>query len=126
MTDFDELSQLAGEGGRRIFVAQNPIDLRATQGANRLYILELPVDRSGAAGGRIGGIGERKIQKLRCFQLDNGKCTKIRDVEDAENLERFELPYSATGMSVILPDGTEKIVTGVVDSDLVEQYNAII
>jgi hypothetical protein len=126
MTGFDELTQLAKEGGRRIFVSQNPIDLRATHGPNRVYVLDLPGDRPGAAGGRIGGIGERRIQKLRCFQLDNGKYAKICEIEDAEKLEGLELPYSATGMGVILPDGTEKVVTGVVDSDLVEQYNAIL
>lgn len=126
MTDFEELTQLAREGGRRFFVSQTPINLGADQGTNRVFVLDLPVDRPGAAGGRIGGIGERKILKLRCFQLDNEKCAKVCEIEDAERLGGLELPYSATGMSLILPDGTEKVVTGVVDLDLVEQYDAII
>ncbi len=126
MTDLEELAQLAMEGGRRIFVSQNPINLQDTQGANRVYVLDLPIDRPGAAGGRIGGIGERKIQRLRCYRLDNERGTRICDIGDVQKLDGLELPYSATGMTFILPDGTEKVVTGVVDADLVEQYNAVI
>ena len=126
MTDLDELTQLARDGGRRIFVSQSPINLSAKLEANRIHVLELPVEGRSSAGGRIGGIGARRIERLRCFQLESNACRKICEIEDAEKLEGLELPYSATGMSLILPDGTEKVVTGVVDSELVEQYNAII
>lgn len=56
---FEELTQLASEGGRKIFIAQHQIDLRTKEGRNCVYVLELPIGRSGAAGGGIMGIAER-------------------------------------------------------------------
>jgi hypothetical protein len=126
LSAFDELAQLASEGARKIFVARNSIDLRASDDGNYVFVLELPTVKLGVAGGRIGGIGERKIQKLQCFQIQNRDCKKIFETEDAEQLEKFELPYHAAGLSIILPDGTEKVVTGVVDPELVERYNGVI
>lgn len=113
-----ELSQLATEKSRRIFVAENPIDLRSTDGTNSVYVLQLPVDSSGSAGGRIGGIGERRITKLYCFRQHNGKWVKVYDTDNLDKLERLELPYHAAGLSIVLPDGTERVVTGVIDQIL--------
>jgi hypothetical protein len=126
LSAFEELVRLASEGTRRIFVAHGPIDLRRKDDENYVFVLELPTVKSGAAGGRIGGIGERKIQKLQCFQLQNRECRKIFETEDAEQLEKFELPYHAAGLSIMLPDGSEKVVTGVVDPELVDRYNGVI
>jgi len=123
---FEELARLASEGARNIFVAQDPIDLRAEDDGNYIFVLELLTGRLGSAGGRVGGIGERKIQKLQCFRIQNRDCTKIFETEDSEQLEKFELPYHAAGLSIVLPDGTEKVVTGLVDPELVERYNEII
>ena len=126
MPALDELAQVASGGARKIFVARNPINLRAKDDENHIFVLELPTVKLGAAGGRIGGIGERKIQKLQCFQLQNRECRKIFETEDAEQLEKFELPYHAAGLSITLPDGTEKVVTGVIDPELVERYSEVI
>jgi hypothetical protein len=126
LSAFEQLAQLANEGGCRIFIAQHSIDLHAKKGENCVYVIELPTSASGAAGGRIGGIGERKIQKLYFFRLENGNWTEIYETEDAEKLERFELPYNAAGLSVTMPDGTEKVVTGVIDEELVQRYKATI
>lgn len=126
MSAFNELLQLISEGGRRIFVAQNPIDLTAKTGRNCLYVLELPTSAPGAAGGRIGGIGERKIQRLKRFQFQDGVWNKNYETDEIEKLESFELPYHATGMSVTVPDGPEKVVSGVIDPELVERYDAAI
>ena len=49
MSALEELTQLASEGGRRIFVGQDPIDLPTKDGSNCVYVLELPTSRSGAA-----------------------------------------------------------------------------
>lgn len=126
MSALEQLAQLANEGGRRIFIAQHSIDLQARNGENCIYVIELPRSASGAAGGRIGGIGERKMQKLYCFKLKEGNWRKIYETEDAEKLERFEMPYHAAGLSVTMPDGTEKVVTGVIDEELIQRYKAII
>ena len=126
MTALEELTQLLAEKSRRIFVAQAPIDLRSVEGKNCIYVLQLPTSAPGAAGGRIGGIGERRIQKLYCFRLDEGKWMKIYETENEERLEKFELPYHAAGLTVTLPDGTERIVSGVVDEEFVQKYNEIV
>lgn len=122
----EELAQLAAEKRRRIFVAESPIDLRTDEGSNCVYVLQLPTSASGAAGGRIGGIGERRIQKLYCFRQENGKWIKVYETEDIDKLERFELPYHAAGLSIILPDGLQKVVSGVVDQEFIQRYNETI
>ena len=121
----EELTLLLAEKSRRIFVAQASIDLRSSEGTNCVYVLQLPTSAPGAAGGRIGGIGERKVQKLYCFRLENGKWMKIYETEDEGKLEKFELPYHAAGLTVILPDGTERVVSGVIDEEFVQKYDQI-
>ena len=123
MTPLEELAQLVSEKKRRIFVAENPIDLRTDNQGNCVYVLELPVSSPGAAGGRVGGIGERRLQKLYCFHARNGRWIKIYETEDSEKLERFDLPYHAAGLSIILPDGSTRVVSGVVDQEFVQKYN---
>jgi hypothetical protein len=126
MTALEDLAKLASEKSRRLFVAEKPIDLSTEEGQNCIYVLELPNAAPGAAGGRVGGIGERKIQKAYCFRQESGKWMKVYETEFADRLERFNLPYHAAGLSVRLPDGAEKVVSGVVDPELIGEYNQII
>ena len=122
VTGLDELLQLLNsEGRRRVYVTEKEIDLRNVSDMNRLFILQLP-DQSTAAGGRGGGLGERRIVKMYRFEYGNGECRKLSDVEDEERLDRLDLPYHATAMQVILPDGAEKLVSGVVDPTFVTSY----
>jgi hypothetical protein len=121
----EELNRLLSEKSRRIFLGQASIDLRVTEGENCVYVLDLPASAPGAAGGRVGGIGERRIQKLSCFRLKNGSWVKIYETEDEAKLERFELPYHASGLEVILADGTKRVVSGVVDEEYVQKYNEV-
>jgi len=125
MTPLEELTQLVNEKRRRLFVAETSIDLSATDTQNCIYILELPTSVPGAAGGRVGGIGERRIQKAYCFRQVDGKWTKVYETESLEKLESFDLPYHAAGLSIRLPDGTERVVSGVVDQELVDKYNQV-
>ena len=126
MTPLEELTQLASEKSRRIFVAENPIDLSVFEGRNCVYVLQLPVDARGSAGGRIGGVGERKIVKIYCFRQENERWIKVYDTENEEKLEKFELPYHAAGLSITLPDRTERVVSGVVDQEFIQRYNETI
>ena len=124
MTPLDELAALLSAKGRRILVAENPVDLKSMQGQNFVYVLQLP-EGSLAAGGRAGGFGERRIEKLYAFHYDNGACRKLFEADSPEKLERFELPYHASGTPVILPDGSERIVSGIIDREFVEAYKRI-
>jgi hypothetical protein len=108
-----------------LFVASNPIDLAAKEGENCVYVLELPTSAPGSAGGRVGGIGERKILKAYCFRQTDGRWIKAYETDSIERLEKFDLPYHAAGLDVRLPGGAERVVSGVVDSELVDSYNQI-
>ena len=123
MTPLDELVSLLNEKSRRIFVAERTIEFNNVHGENCVYVLELPGASPGASGGRVGGFGERRLIKLLCFQQHDGKWTKPFESEDLERLKHLELPYHATGLSVLLPDGHERIVSGVVDQEFVRKYN---
>lgn len=125
MTPLEELTQLVVEKGRKILVAQNPVDLQNLQEENSVYILQLP-DGSSAAGGRAGGFGERRLEKLYAFHYENGACYKLFEVDSPEKLERFDLPYHATGTAIILPDGSELVMSGVIDPEFVESYKRVI
>ncbi|HEY5620614.1 MAG TPA: hypothetical protein VIK88_03060 [Candidatus Bathyarchaeia archaeon] len=124
MTPIEELATLLAEKGRRILVAENPVDLRSLHGTNFVYVLQLPED-SHAAGGRAGGFGERRIEKLYAFHYENGACRKLFETDSPEKLERFELPFHAAGTPVVLPDGSERVVSGVIDPEFVDAYKRI-
>ena len=123
MTPLEEVAQLAGERSRRVFVAEDSIDLSRNDGRNCVYILELPGAAPGAAGGRIGGLGERRVQKVFCFRKENGKWLKVYETDVADKVEKFDLPYHAAGLDVVLPDGSKRVVSGVVDPELVRAYD---
>jgi len=125
MTPLEELARLVNEKGRRLFVAKNPVDLNMKDGENCVFVLELPSTAPGAAGGRVGGIGERNIRKAYCFRQVAGRWLKVYETESDDKLGRFNLPYHAAGLSVRLPDQSERVVSGVVDPELVEEYNRI-
>ena len=126
MSPLEELAQLASERTRRLFVAENPIDLSMKDGENCIYILELPTSAPGSAGGRVGGIGERRLRKASCFRQAAGKWLKIYETDSVEKLERFSMPYHAAGLNVRLPDRSERVVSGVVDPELIREYNEIV
>jgi len=125
MTALEELTQLAAERGRRLFVTEKLLDLTTTEGENCVYILELPGAAPGAAGGRVGGIGERRIEKAYCFRQTRGNWVKVYETESLDRLDKFDLPYHAAGLSIVLHDGSERVVSGVVDPELIQRYNAV-
>lgn len=125
MTPLEELTKLISQKGRKILVAERPVDLQKLHEANSVYILQLP-EGSSAAGGRAGGFGERRVERLHAFHYENGACRKLYEIDSADKLERFELPYHAAGTPVILPDGSERVISGVIDPDFVESYKQVV
>jgi hypothetical protein len=125
LTPLEELAQLAGQRSRRVFVAEDSIDLSKNEGRNCVYVLELLGAAPGAAGGRIGGIGERRVQKVLCFRQENDKWFKVYETDVAEKLEKIDLPYHAAGLDVIMPDGSKRVVSGVVDPELIHTYDGV-
>lgn len=66
------------------------------------------------------------MEKVYCFRLEDGKWLKVYETEDSEKLAKYDLPYHAAGLSIILPDGSEKVVSGVVDEEFVHSYSEVI
>jgi hypothetical protein len=125
MEGLSELLELINSKGRRVYVAQRPIDLADLGPTNTIYILQLP-DGSTAAGGRGGGLGERRIVKVYHFECGGGGCRKIGEVEDEQKLDQLDLPYHATAMPILDPEGKERLVSGVVDMPFADSYSQIL
>ncbi len=121
MAGADDFIALIESQGRRVLVAERLIDLRKLDQPNEIYVLQLP-DSSTAAGGRGGGFGERHVVRAFHFRCGKGVCMKVAEFDDAENLEALDLPYHATAFPITMPDGKEKLVSGVADKDLVFSY----
>jgi hypothetical protein len=122
LTEFLEL--VTGKG-RRVYVAEKPIDLRDLSGRNSIFILQLP-DGSTAAGGRGGGFGERRIVRLYHFECADGLCNKVGEVEDDGVLDQLDLPYHATAMPILDKEGKERLVSGVIDQSFVASYKQVL
>ncbi len=125
MNGLQELTQLIQAKGRRVYVAEQLIDLSDLTAVNTIYILQLP-DGSTAAGGRGGGLGERRIVKVYRYACGKGTCDKMGETEDDSKLDNLDLPYHATAMPIRLPDGKEALVSGVVDASFVSSYRQIL
>jgi hypothetical protein len=121
----EDFIELIGTKGRRVLVAEDLIDLRKLDGPNDIFVLQLP-DGSTAAGGRGGGLGERRVVKAYHYRCGQGECLKVGEYEDDERLESLDLPYHATAFPVILPDGKERLVSGVADKELAASYKTIL
>lgn len=108
-----------------MYVASKQIDLRNPESPNDIYVLQLP-DGSTAAGGRGGGFGERRIVKVYHFECGEGGCRKVSEIEDDERLDTLDLPYHATAMPILDPQGNEKLVSGVIDLPFAESYRKVL
>ena len=104
-----------------MLVTDEVVDLGKLDVHNTIYVLQMP-DGSTAAGGRGGGFGERRVVRVYQYETGSGECKKVGEFDDEERLESLDLPYHATAFPVLLPDGKEKLVSGVVDPELVRAY----
>ena len=109
----DELVRLVEDPGRHIFVAKEPVDFRNLESLNEVYVLEFPVQTR-----------ERAVKAYH-YRCGAGECIKVGEVEDLERLESLKLPDHGT-ISIVLPDGTQKLVPGIANGDLVRDYSAIL
>jgi hypothetical protein len=60
------------------------------------------------------------------FKIDNKKIEKIYDTKDENIIEKFDIPYSALAMDIKLSDGREIVVQGIIDQNMIKDYNNII
>jgi hypothetical protein len=105
---------------RKLIVSSTEIDLSKKV---RVDIFFLLVQESrGSAGGRGGGSGTRRIERILGYTCENGECKNIFDTEDSSMIEKFEIPYSAVAMDIKLQDGNDLVVQGIVDPVLINDY----
>jgi hypothetical protein len=48
------------------------------------------------------------------------------DSLEMEIIDQFDVPYSAVALDIILSNGQESVVQGIVDSALIEEYMRIV
>jgi hypothetical protein len=108
---------------RKLIVAENDIDLD-TKVRNDIFILMVE-ESHGSAGGRAGGSGSRRIDRVVGFSCKDGICVKYYEASEREKIELFNIPYSAVAMDIKLSKGESIVVQGIVDPELIEAYKAI-
>lgn len=116
----ESLNSALLEGSRKIVVCKKDIDL-SKKTENTIFILFVEESR-GSAGGRIGGAGLRRIGKISCFNISNGTAQKVFETENENAISNFEIPLSAVAMDIKLSDGASKVIQGIIDEDLVNNY----
>jgi len=92
---------------------------------NTIFVLMVK-ESSGSAGGRGGGSGMRKIDRILAFKIKGNVDEQIFETQDSQEIEEFDIPYSAVAMDIVLESGVPYVVQGVVDPDLVNRYLEII
>jgi hypothetical protein len=112
------------DGSRKIVVCKNDIEL-SKKNDNTIFILGVEESR-GSAGGRIGGAGFRRINKISCYEITNGNIQKTFETENEDIISNFEVPLSAVAMDIGLSNGTPKVLQGVVDEELIKSYLSLI
>lgn len=123
MAGADDFIALIESMGRRVLVTYELVDLGKLDQPNEIYVLQM-LSASTAAGGRGGGMGDRRVVKVYHYTCGQGECKKVGETEDPEKIESLDLPYHATAFPVLLPDGKEKLVSGVADKALADSYRA--
>ena len=120
--DLQDFVTLIESGMRCVYVTERPVDLTNLNEANTIFVLQLPEGFSTATGSRGGGFGDRRLLKVYHYMCGGGDCEKINEFDDKSVTETLELPYHAAAFPIILPNGNEKLVSGVADPELVEEY----
>jgi hypothetical protein len=114
---------------RKLIVSSQEINLNIVDGSNMqentIFVLMVK-ESSGSAGGRGGGSGMRKIDRILAFKIKGNFDEQIFETQDSQEIEEFDIPYSAVAMDIVLESGVPYVVQGVVDPDLVNRYLEII
>jgi hypothetical protein len=121
----NELELILLSTQRKLIVIYDELDLSNLSSYNQIFIL-LVEESKGSAGGRGGGSGHRKIVQVMGFKIDNKKSEKIYDTKDENIIEKFDIPYSALAMDIKLSDGRQIVVQGIIDQNMIKDYNNII
>ncbi len=121
------LNQVLQIPKRKLIVSLDDLTLNRDSRQTENVVFVLMVEESlGSAGGRGGGSGNRKIDKIMGFRVKDSKDVKIFETENPDVIEKFDIPYNAVAMDIVLESGDPFVVQGVVDDDLVQSYLRLI
>jgi hypothetical protein len=116
------LSQIIQLPKRKLIVSLNDITLNKNKSIENIVFILMVEESFGSAGGRGGGSGNRKIDQIIGFRIIDNKELKIFETENAEIIEKFEIPYNAVAMDIILESGEPYVVQGIIDSEMIKEY----
>jgi hypothetical protein len=120
----DSIHEIFVSHSRKLVVSSNEIDLSKRYPIDIFFLLVQ--ESRGSAGGRGGGSGTRRIERVLGYTCETGECRIIYDTSDESEIEKFEIPYSAVAMDISLEDGNEIVVQGIVDPALIKNYKDLI
>jgi hypothetical protein len=113
---------------RKLIVSSQEINLASVDGIvreNTIFVLMVK-ESSGSAGGRGGGSGMRKIDRILAFKITGNGDEQFYETQDSQEIEEFDIPYSAVAMDIVMESGVPSVVQGVIDPDMVEGYLELI
>ncbi|MDQ6722885.1 MAG: hypothetical protein M3Z01_01285 [Thermoproteota archaeon] len=128
----NKLTQILQIPKRKLVVSLNDIKLNKNNTIENIVFVLMVEESFGSAGGRGGGSGNRKIDKIIGFRINNNKEEeeetelKIFETENANIIEKFDIPYNAVAMDIILESGEPYVVQGISDQELINSYMKII
>src|ERR1044072_5719606 len=79
---------------RKLIVSSQEINLNIADGnveENTIFVLMVK-ESSGSAGGRGGGSGMRKIDRIVAFKITGNVDEQIYDSQDLQEIEEFDIP----------------------------------
>jgi hypothetical protein len=123
-----KVSEILNLPMRKLIISSQEINLNAADGRvkeNTIFVLMVK-ESSGSAGGRGGGSGMRKIDRIIGFEIIGNSDEQIYETDDPQEIEEFEIPYSAVAMDIVLESGVSSVVQGVIDPNMVNEYLKII
>jgi hypothetical protein len=116
------LSQILQIPKRKLIVSLNDIILNKNKSIENIVFILMVKESFGSAGGRGGGSGNRKIDKIIGFRISDSKELKIFETENTEIIEKFDIPYNAVAMDIILESGEPYVVQGITDPEMIKEY----
>jgi hypothetical protein len=123
-----KVSEILNLPMRKLIISSQEINLNTADGrvkGNTIFVLMVK-ESSGSAGGRGGGSGMRKIDRIIGFEIIGNSDEQIYETDDPQEIEEFEIPYSAVAMDIVLESGVSSVVQGVIDPNMVNEYLKII
>ena len=89
---------------RKLIVSLTDIDLtlKADRDTNNIIFILMIKESRGSAGGRGGGSGMRKIEKILGFKVEQNNDKLIFETNNEADIEKFEIPYSAVAQDIVL------------------------